>query len=55
MSCQSKKRTCLFILNEDVHDFIKVIKSLEDSRVLIDDLAETIKHEIKNSRSRPLH
>ena len=55
MSCQSKKRICLLILNEDVNDFIKVIKSLEDSRVLIDGLAEIIKHEIKNPRSRPLH
>ena len=37
----------LFNLNEDVDDFIKVIKSLEDRRVLIDGVTETVKHKIK--------
>ena len=38
----------LFILNEDMNDIIKIIKSLEDSGVLI----ETVKHEIKKQESR---
>ena len=38
----------LFILNEDMNDIIKVIKSLEDSDVLTDGVTETVEHEIKN-------
>ena len=38
----------LFILNEDMNDIIKVIKSLEDSGVLTDGVTETVEHEIKN-------
>ena len=37
----------LFISNEDMNDIIKIMKSLEDSDVLIDGVTETIKHEIK--------
>ena len=34
----------LLILNEDMNDFIKIIKSLEDSNVFIDGITERIKH-----------
>ena len=37
----------LFISNEDLNDIIKIIKSLEDSGVLIDRVTETVKHERK--------
>ena len=37
----------LFILNEDMNDIIKIIKSLEEPGVLIDGITETEKHEIK--------
>ena len=37
----------LFISNEDMNDIIKMIKSLEDSGVLIDGVTETLKTEIK--------
>ena len=40
----------LFISNEDMNDIIKIIKSLEDSRVLIYGVTETVKHEIKKIR-----
>ena len=40
----------LFISNEDIIDIIKVIKSLEDSSVLIDGATETVKHEIKKKK-----
>ena len=41
----------LFILNEDMNDFIKTIKSLEDSNIWTDGITETVKHEIKNKRA----
>ena len=31
-------------------DIVRIIKSLEDSGVLIDGITETIKHEIKNKK-----
>ena len=37
----------LFILDEDMNDIIKIVKSLEDSGVLIGAVNETVKHEIK--------
>ena len=40
----------LFMSNEDMNDIIKIIKSLEDSVVLIDGVTETVKHEIKNKK-----
>ena len=48
MSCESRKR----ISNENMSDIIKIIKSLEDSGVLIDGVTETVKHEIKKKESR---
>ena len=41
----------LFILNEDLND-IKIIKSLEDSVVLIDGVTETVKYEMKKQKGR---
>ena len=35
-----------------MNDIIKIIKSLEASNVLIDDITETVKHEIKNQEGR---
>ena len=40
-------RATLFILNEDMNGIIKVIKSLEDSSILIDGVTQTAKHEMK--------
>ena len=39
------KAPTLFILNEDMDDVIKTVKSLEDSGLLIDGATETVKHE----------
>ena len=44
----------LFILNEDMHDIIKIIKSFEDSNVLSDGITETVKHEIQKQGARYL-
>ena len=43
MSCQSRKRS-YFISNENMNS-ITIIKSLEDSGVLIDGVTETVKDE----------
>ena len=43
----SEQEKDLFISNEDMNDIIKIIKSLEDSIVLIDGITETVKREIK--------
>ena len=45
----AEKGWALFISNEDTND-IKVIKSLEDSGVLIDGVTKTAKHEIRKQK-----
>ena len=40
----------LFISNENMNDIIRIIKSLENSGALIDEVTETLKHEIKNTK-----
>ena len=35
----------LFISNEDMDDIIRIINSLEDSRVLIDGVTDIVEHE----------
>ena len=42
----------LVISNEDMGDIIKIIKSLENSGVLIDGVSETVKLEIKRQEGR---
>ena len=44
---RAEKGLSLFILNEDMNDIINIIKSLEDSNVLIDGITKTVKHEVK--------
>ena len=40
----------LFFSNENVHDIIKIVESLEKSGLLIDGAGETLKHEVKKPR-----
>ena len=40
------ERFTLFILNEGMNEIIKIIKSLQDSGVLIDGVTETVKREL---------
>ena len=40
------ERIYFFILKENMKDIFKIIKSLEDSGVVIDRVTETVKHEI---------
>ena len=42
--------TALIISNNEMNDIIKIIKSLEDSGVLLKGVSETIKHEAKKQR-----
>ena len=44
------KLNTLSISNEDMSDIIKIIKSLEDSSILIDGVTEIAKHEIKSKK-----
>ena len=46
------KGLTLFISSEELNEIIKIMKSLEDSNVLIDGVTETVKHEIKKTRRR---
>ena len=40
----------LIILNEEMNDIIKIIKSLEESGLLIKDISETIRNEAKDQK-----
>ena len=46
------KEFTLLTSNEYMSDIIKIIKSLEDSGVLIDGVTETVKYEIKKQEER---
>ena len=43
-----RKGITLVILDKDMDDFIRFIKSLENTDVLIDGVSEIVKHETKN-------
>ena len=45
------KKFTLLIFNDDMNDVIEIIKSLEDSGVLIDGVIETVNHETKQTKS----
>ena len=51
-SCKSRKGSNLFVSNEGMNDIIKIIKSLENSDVLIDGVTETVKYETKKQGDR---
>ena len=42
--------TSLIISNEEMEDIVKIVKSLEDSVLLIKGLSETIKNEVKEQK-----
>ena len=42
--------TILIILNDEMNDILKIVKSLEDSGVLLKGVSETIQHEAKEQR-----
>ena len=42
--------TTLIISNDEMGDILKIVKSLEDSGVLLKGVSETIQHEVKEQR-----
>ena len=44
--------TTLIISNEEMHDIMKIIKSLEESSLLIKRICQTIKNEAKEQKGR---
>ena len=46
----SGNTTTLIISNNEIEDFIKIVKSLEDSDLLINGITETVKNVIKNKK-----
>ena len=42
--------TTLMISNDEMGDILKIVKSLEDSRILLKGVSETIQHETKEQR-----
>ena len=44
------KNTTMIISNEEMDDILKIVKSLENSGVLLKGVSETIQHEIKEQR-----
>ena len=45
---RARKAIPLFIWNEDMDEIISIIKELENSGILIDNVSEIVKQEIKN-------
>ena len=43
--------TTLIISNDDMQDLLKIVKSLEDSGILLDGITETVKNEVKEQKS----
>ena len=44
--------TSLIVSNEEMNDIMKVVKSLEESDLLIKGVSETIKNEVKEQKGR---
>ena len=46
----SGNHTTLIISNDDMQDLLKIVKSLEDSGILLDGITETVKNEVKKQK-----
>ena len=44
------RKTTLIISNDEIKDIIKIVKSLEDSRLLLKGVSETIQNEAKEQK-----
>ena len=42
--------TALIISNDEIHDIIKIVKSLEDSGLLIEGVTKTIRNEVEEQK-----
>ena len=43
-------KTVLIISNDEIHDIIKIVKSLEDSGLLLKGVTETFQNEVKEQK-----
>ena len=48
----SGNMTTLIISNDEIHDIIKIVKSLEDSGLLLKGVTETVQNEVKKTKRR---
>ena len=46
------RNTTLIISNNEIEDIIKIVKSLEDSGLLLEDVTETVQNEVKEKKGR---
>ena len=46
----SGNHTTLIISNDDMQNLLKILKSLEDSGILLDEITEKVKNEVKEKR-----
>ena len=46
----SGNHTTLIISNDDMQDLLKIVKSLEDSGILLNGITETVKNEVKKQK-----
>ena len=46
----SENMTTLIISNDEIHDIIKIVKSLEDSGLLLKGVTETVQNEVKEQK-----
>ena len=44
--------TTLIISNAEIHDIIKIVKSLEDSGLLVKEVTQTVQNEVKEQKGR---
>ena len=44
--------TTLIISNDEIHDIIKIVKSLEDSGLLVKEITQTVQNEVKERKGR---
>ena len=49
---RSGHNTTLIISNDEIKDILKIVKSLEDSELLLEGVSETIKNEAKRTKRR---
>ena len=46
----TKNDTTLIISNDDIQDLLKIVKSLENSGILLNGITETVKNEVKEQK-----
>ena len=47
----SGHNTTLIVSNDEINEIIKIVKSLEDSGLLLKGVAETVKNEVKQQKA----